>query len=403
MNAVKDFWTVGGSLLLFCDNDPYTFEVNYLLAFVLQFSQNGRSGFTSVQFGGLPCQGTSGTFKGWIGKEQIAVGKSETPTRQSFTPKVELPAPGKCNRRLSLRPGLVKFYEGNTISYAVSRSGQPISSESDLWPFTAFAWTSENTSPPRPFILFHDPPITSDALECRGPVVIHGGFTSAFYEFGDDKTGGTGRLIISIACWLTRIEERMYRAKISANEIVKSIPRLTGNYTVTGNFTGFRTRHSILCLDKSGSMKGYYPQLARGANEYINIQKGRGGVITVIQFDDRASIVMTAGTNTISETDCSSGGTNFTAALQCALQIIDGKVGSAGYEYRILFFTDGQASIPTAELQRLKSANIRLDAVGFGSADQSVLSQLVTCGGQVIIGRTMAEVQTIFRITAAAD
>jgi hypothetical protein len=303
----------------------------------------------------------------------------------------------------------VKFYEGNTISYAVNASGQPISSDADLWPFTPFAWTSEPVSPPRPFILFHDPKITSDALECPGPIVIHGGFTSAFYEFGDDKTGGTGRLIISIACWLTRIEERLYRAKISASPMVKSLPRLAGNYAVSGTFTGFqakpttsRPRHSILCLDVSGSMSSDYPALARGANDYINIQRERQGVISIVQFDDEAKILYERGVRNIGEREgFTDGGTDFSVALQVALQVVGRN--PAQYECRILFFTDGGADIPTAELQRLRAAGIRMDAVGYGGADEGVLRQLVTCGGQVTIGRTITDVQDVFRAIAATD
>jgi hypothetical protein len=409
MNAVRDFWKAGGGLLLFCDNAPYTFEVNYLLGNILTFTQGGRTTATNVRFGGLPCQGKSGTFNGWTGKQQISVSASETPVCQCFNPKVELPPPGKCNRRLSLRPGLVNFYEGNTISYAVNTSGQPISSETDLWPFTAFAWTSEKVSPARPFILFHDPTITSDALECPGPVVIHGGFTAAFYEFGDDKTGGTGRLIISISCWLTRIEERMYRAKISANSIAKSVPRLTGSYVVSGNFTGFqakpstsRPRHSILCLDVSGSMSSAYSQLAAAANDYINIQRGLGGLISIIQHDHNARILYEQQTRNIGGNEgFTMGGNDFGRALEVALQVVGRN--RAGFECRILFFTDGGCAIPTAQLQKLKQAGIRMDVVGFGCVNRDVLNQLVTCGGQVTIGSTMEDVQEIFRHIAAGE
>jgi hypothetical protein len=289
----------------------------------------------------------------------------------------------------------------------VNPSGEPITDENDLWPFTPFAWTSENVNPPRPFILFHDPKIPSDTLECPGPVVIHGGFTSAFYEFGDDKSGGTGRLILSIACWLTRMEERMYQAKTTGIPIVKSVKRLTGNYTVSGSFTGFQAkpsppRHSILCLDVSGSMDDDYPQLAKGANDYINIQRERSGLISIVQFDHVARILYEKGTRNIGEREgFTDGGTNFTVALQVALEVVGRN--PSGYECRILFFTDGGASIPTAELQTLQNRGIRMDAVGYGGADEAVLKQLVTCGGQVTIGRTMNDVQDVFRAIAAAD
>jgi hypothetical protein len=429
LKAVTDFWMAGGSLLLFCDNDPYTFEVNYLLSDYITFTHGGQTVRTNVRFGGLQPQGSNDLFRGWRGKEQIRVAATEAPERQAFTPKVELPPPGKCNRRLSLRPGLVTFYEGNTISYAVNPSGQPISNNSDLWPFTPFAWTSERVTPPRPFILFYDPAITSETLECRGPIVAHCGFTSAFYEFGDDKTGGSGRLLISIACWLTRMEEQMYRAKTSANPIAKSVPRLSGNYAVTGYFTGFQEkpairRHSILCLDVSGSMDQVHAQLAQGANDYISLQRKRNGLISIVQFDHGARILYEQGTRDIGWNEgFTGGGTNFTAPLQLALQIL--ARNPAGYECRLLFFTDGLAAIPTTELQILRTYGIRMDVVGYGSVessglyggrrrsrrsqpayqsiDQTVLGQLATCGGRVTIGGTMDDVQAIFRAIAAAD
>jgi hypothetical protein len=397
--------------LLFCDNSPYIFEVNYLLENYLTFSHDGRSGRTNVRFGGLPCQSSKGTFNGWIGKAQITAGTTEAAVHQHFTPKTELPAPGKCNRRLSLRPGLVEFFEGNTISYAVNQAGRPISSEADLWPFAPFAWTSEAVSPARPFILFHDPKITSDQLECAGPIVVHGGFTSAFYEFGDDRSGGTGRLIISIACWLTRIEERFLQAKISGSAITKTVPRLTGNYAASGSFKGWRPRtmprHSILCLDVSGSMRRYYTELVSAANDYIKIQREFGGVISVVLFDEGAKILFEQNTEEIPESEIHSverGGTNFAPALQLALQVVGRN--SPEYECRILFFTDGEAGHPSSEIATLQSKSVRIDVVGLGSLSQSesnLLESLVTCGGTVTIGAAMNDVGEAFRAIAAAD
>jgi hypothetical protein len=222
MRAVRDFWMIGGGVFLFPDNTPFTFQVNHLLANYLTFTHEGRTGRTNVRFEGC-----------YYGDQQIAVATNESPACGHFLPTVKLPPPGRNPSRLSLRPGLVTFYEGNTISSAVNPSNQPISSPADLWPFTAFAWTSESVSPPRPFVLLYDPKVTSETLECPGPIVIHGGFTSAFRQFGDPNSlyGGTGRLIISIACWLTRFEERSLRERTSG-QTMKSVPRLTGNYAV---------------------------------------------------------------------------------------------------------------------------------------------------------------------------
>jgi hypothetical protein len=221
-NAVRDFWMMGGGLFLFPDNSPYTFQVNQLLANYLTFSHNGKTGRTNVRFEG-----------GYYGDKFITVNSNEAPLCGCFTPKCSLPPPGRCPLRLTLRPGLVTFYEGITISSAVNPSQQPISTEADLWPFTPFAWTSETGGVPRPFVLFHDPKITSNTMECSGPVVIHGGFTSAFIKFGDSnsKYGGTGRLIISIACWLTRFEER-HLLTTATGQMINTVSLLTGNYSV---------------------------------------------------------------------------------------------------------------------------------------------------------------------------
>jgi Mg-chelatase subunit ChlD len=405
LTAVRDFWKVGGGLLLFCDNGPYTFEVNYLLDAILQFPDANRTSQpTNVRLNGK----WNGNYWGYEGKKEISVAKTEASAEQCFFPRMDLPSPGKLGHRISLRPGLVRFNEGTTISYAVDKNDNPLTTPDELWPFTAFAWTSEDVSPPRPFILFFDPKITSDSMESEGPVVLHGGFTSAFYDFGDDKTGGTGRLVISIACWLTRMEERAYRARIAASDIVKTVPRLTGTYSSVA-FNGWRVgsatlpRHSVLVIDKSGSMKGYFPTIACGANDYIRIQSGRGGIITVVLFDSNAQIVYEAGTQAISEADCSSGGTNFVAALQCALQVIGrSEQNRHGYECRIVFFTDGMASMPTAELQTLRSKKIRMDVIGTRGASDSTLRQLTTCGGEVTNAATVAAAAEQMRVIAAS-
>jgi hypothetical protein len=220
MNAVRDFWMVGGGVFLFPDNTPWTFQVNHLLSECLTFSHEGRTGRTNVRFYGE-----------YYGHHHIKVAANEAPACEHFLPTTMLPPPGRNNVRISLRPGLVTFWEGHTISSAADPSNQPISSPTDLWPFTAFAWTSEPANPPRPFVLFYDPKITSETLECPGPIVIHGGFTSAFSEFCDPNSlnGGTGRLIISIACWLTRFEERrLQERRIGQN--LKTVPALRGRY-----------------------------------------------------------------------------------------------------------------------------------------------------------------------------
>jgi hypothetical protein len=148
-------------------------------------------------------------------------------------------------------------------------------------------------------------------------------------------------------------------------------------------------------------MRDSYPQLAKGANDPIRIHAAPGGIMSVIQFESSANIVCQGETSTISESDCSRGGTDFSVALKCALDVISRS--PSGYECRIVFFTDGGASIPTSELAELRARNVRLDAIGYGDVDQAVLPQFPTCGGQVTTIATMDQVGDVFRVIAAAN
>eukprot|EP00833_Pecoramyces_ruminatium_P015995 jgi/Orpsp1_1/1190027/evm.model.d7180000076217.1 len=137
-----------------------------------------------------------------------------------FKSDIKLPYPGECKDRISLRPGLVKFSEGITLSYAECSD-----KVEDYSPFIPFAYLTD-ASKERPFILYYDPKMKKDREINQGPIVVHGGFTSAFYDFSFD---GTGRLVTSIACWLLRYEERIYRQinKDMKACMVKDIPAIT--------------------------------------------------------------------------------------------------------------------------------------------------------------------------------
>ena len=69
-------------------------------------------------------------------------------------------------------------------------------------PFKPFTYLTDPEKK-RPFILYYVPKIKKGEIS-RGSILLHGGFTSAFYDFQQE---GTGRLVISIACWLIRKEE----------------------------------------------------------------------------------------------------------------------------------------------------------------------------------------------------
>ncbi|KAA6374901.1 MAG: hypothetical protein EZS28_029573, partial [Streblomastix strix] len=388
LEAVADFWQGGGGLFLFCDNHPYNFEANYLLEKHLNFNHKERSGSSIIRLGG-----------NYRGKNKIQVAPNEVASIGSFNPILHLDAPGPAKQRFTLRPGLIKFSEGNTISYAVNDKDQPLTTAEQLWPFTPFAWTSEDVSPPRPFILFFDPiiPPESEASYCSenieeatpspGPIVLHGGFTSAFSEFGEDQKG-MGRLVVSISCWLTRFEERFYAAKKSGSQLLATTHVLTKHYS-TPPFAGWRPkpvtsrlRHSILALDSSGSMRGApYDQLIIASNQYIDIQTKSGGIISVFTHSHEVKTIYEQGNRQLGPKEgFKGGGNNFGLAIRNAIEIA--RKNPPQYECRLLFFTDGY-----------QSGDYRMD----------ILNKLARRGGKVSVGKTMDDVVKIFKRIAATD
>jgi hypothetical protein len=254
LEAVRDFWMLGGGLFCFFDNEPFTFEGNYLLSRLMSFSdpKYPTRKTTNVRFGGK-----------YPGKGLISVGETNDPAHGRFLPEVLLPPIGQAENRTSLRPGLVKFFEGITIAHAEDESHKVLTTEDELWPFKPFAWTTEGGSYPHPFILYYDPPLPHDSVgpgegDSPGPVVLHGGFTSAFAEFTDDNTGGTGRLMISIACWLVRIQEREIRAS-REGVLVKTTPLIYNKYNNFSEFKGWNKKplsavDYLFMIDATGSM-----------------------------------------------------------------------------------------------------------------------------------------------------
>jgi uncharacterized protein YegL len=267
-----------------------------------------------------------------------------------------------------LRTGLVTVYEGDTISYAVDPTGKPITDARDLSPFTPFAWSTEESTVPRPFILYWNrPPRANPEQRVPGSIVLHGGFTSAFYEFGDEeKAPGTGRLIESIACWLAHLEERIYLEEHWCVPIPKGIPELTGRYEPVRPFRDWRQPrlHLVLLLDLSESMEGCIIAFISKVNEFIRKHAGKNTIFSAITFNNVATLVSrppTAPVPAFTERNCKSG-TNYQAALQKAVEVIEDTDWS--YESRIIMVTDGEpVRDPDDEIRRIHSNGIRLDAI----------------------------------------
>eukprot|EP00833_Pecoramyces_ruminatium_P013647 jgi/Orpsp1_1/1187679/evm.model.d7180000059405.1 len=364
--CIKEFNNNGGGLLLFCDNEPYTLETNILISEYLNLEDEfGFEIKPEFKMGGNYNQPD-------FNKKYIVSMNSNNRDRNkngTFKNEIKLPPPGKCIDRISLRAGLVRFSEGITLSYAKCRK-----KIKDYSPFIPFAYLTD-TKKEKPFILYYDPKIKTEREINQGPIVIHGGFTSAFYDFSFD---GTGRLVTSIACWLVRYEERIYK-QLNLDmkvKMVKDIPAITiPNYTGEKFTKWIReksyTLYSIMVLDVSGSMRKYYSSLINMANTIINNQKknshNRG---TIIFFGSSAKAIVNGDYRTLTTCDISitdvGSGTNFYNAFRESVKYIN---PSGTYDdKRLLFLTDGKSDTNNLSLlcDQISDAGFSIHILGFG-------------------------------------
>ena len=361
LETVSEFNRKGGALALFCDNEPFVLEANLLLKEYLQLK--------NINF----------EMKGnYLGRKDVVdktIDELNTNENDKFSPEETLEPIGNniSRARKSLRIGLVKFNEGITLSYA-----QKIDQNKNFEPFIPFAFTDSNHGE-KPFILFYDPKIKEDP---RGPIVVHGGYTSAFYEFTNE---GTGRLVISIACWLARIEERVYNFNNNISDIY--IPKIIGKERNDQKFTQWIYNNinvfTILILDVSGSMRSYFNDLINMSNAIIKsqIEKDQNeGVIIV--FSDEAKVIKEKGKydklledNAIEMSGISNGGTNFYSAFELAKEDINYKLDKEFILKRMIFLTDGEDNnyYKIEEMkkicQEMKDDGFKLNFIGYGNCN----------------------------------
>ena len=273
--------------------------------------------------------------------------------------------------RLSMRVGLKVFNEGITLSYAYSLD----QNKKNYSPFKVFACLSDKTES-KPFILYYDPIINKNNFS-RGPIVVHGGFTSAFYDF---KEEGTGRLVISIACWLVRPEENIKIISEKKGNKIQAIKPLYSNTEFNKwiqNISG-KTMFSIMILDVSGSMRGDYKDLIDMANEIIEKQmenpKNEGRIIffasyvkSIIGKGDRYRLLKMED---ITKANVG-GGTMFKLGFDEAEKYLDD--GKNFDLKRVLFLTDGEdynSNLISNTCQKMKDLGYIVNMIGFRNSSE---------------------------------
>ena len=194
IEALKIYWTHGGSIVFWNDNEPYTYECNL---FLKQAEFPGDVTKTEVRFGGEH-KGKSIMEPGDIKQEFIGI------REKGIFNGNRIFNDGK-NSMFSLGHNLVKIAEGTTISYAQDSEKNTIiytdnSEEFDkkIYPFYTFGYEHEGGMN----ILFYIPPHN----KTHGYLVLEGGFTKLFNELDSD---GTKRYILNIAAFCTQFTKRI--------------------------------------------------------------------------------------------------------------------------------------------------------------------------------------------------
>ena len=383
LETVSDFNKKGGSLLLFCDNEPFVLETNLLLTKYLKFQGNNiKEGSANFKMGGNyfneSAQKESFMIKELNNINNDKSGKFETAQFLKIGKKEE-----KINilKRYSLRYGITEFHEGITLSYA-----KTFDNSNNYSPFRPFAYLTDKTKE-KPFILYYEPLI--EEKESRGPIVVHGGFTSAFYEFTNE---GTGKLLSSIACWLVRPEINTANWILNLEKqfdkiIIPPISQFKVDEKFTEWINNLISVYSILILDVSGSMETnkLYEPLIKLTNDIIESQKSNEeNKIVIIMFGIKAKKIEEdkyMGMNRLKVKDINEldvgKKTNFKSAFEEAVKYIDLGIGKEFIMKRVLFLTDGEdnnfnnnKSSIIDICKKMKSKNFLLQFICFGHDDE---------------------------------
>jgi hypothetical protein len=242
VDAIKLYWTNGGSLVFWNDNEPFTYECNLFLE---RAEFPGDISKTKVRFGG------NHDGKKIMKPGDISVGITGESEFGKFNNK-RLFNDGKYPM-FSLGHNLVKIDEGTTVSF--------VEKPDNIAPFYTFGYEHQGGTN----ILFYTPPFKYN----HGYLVVEGGFTKLFNELDAD---GTKRYVLNIAAFTTQFAKRYGEIGENWKTDFKITPF---SFTIDESvkWDGFPKKISkefdiVYLLDATGSM-GSYLRAAR--DQCINI------------------------------------------------------------------------------------------------------------------------------------
>ena len=267
VNCTKRYWKKGGSLVWWCDNEPFVYEFNLFMNNI--YSEFPGETLNNFKFGGYNKGGTL-MVAGDIDKNPIQrfnnqryfkLGNFGEPIDNS---KYTIPALGH---------GLAKIAIGTTVSYAQNRDNNtPLKNPEKVAPFIPFAFDDEGCMT----VLFYISPLDSE----RGNIVVDGGFSKLFTEL---ETEGTSKYIQNIIGftslyhkhlekeknenWMENFSLQPFEQKIDYNELYDGFIRkmITKEYDIiymidaTGSMLDWINASADRCLNLSEELQKTYP------------------------------------------------------------------------------------------------------------------------------------------------
>ena len=240
IDCLIQFWNNGGSVVMFAEGDPLTFQANLFLERIV-FPGNKK---TNLRVGGN--HAGKKLLKGDIS------GKLERPGMFNKSPLAF-----RTFQRASLAHNLVEIYEGETISFAPN-------DKTKYLPFTPFMKDSENGIS----ALFYSG--GTDKQNQTGDIIIDCGYTKLFDKMTEK---GTFRYVQNIAGWTAQCESRRIRGIQPKNfrpkavvftldesqkcPVLQAPPKLPTSTPTSSYFDLSSLRH-LFAIDYSGSVGGEY-------------------------------------------------------------------------------------------------------------------------------------------------
>ena len=241
IDALKIFWTNGGSLVFWNDNESFTYECNLFLE---NAEFPGKVSKTKVRFGG-----------NHDGKKIMKPGDISS----GITGESEF---GKFNNKRLFNNGkypmfsnghnLVKIDEGTTVSY--------VQEPDNITPFYTFGYEHQGGEN----ILFYTPPFKYN----HGYLILEGGFTKLFNELDTD---GTKRYILNIAAFTTQFAKRYVEIGENWKTDFK-VTQFSFSIYESVKWTGFIKRTSNEFDGSRFLLYSYCPVRGKNQGTYVDVK-----------------------------------------------------------------------------------------------------------------------------------